>query len=93
MEYSDFPNKKEVGKMEASTNLRMVNATMDRMGALQPGRPSPMIPLECYLIILAWRRGHVCVFPETATSLVWVPERHIRQYGGDHPTIQMPVTD
>lgn len=59
------------------------------MGALQPGLPGPiMIPFEQYLIVLAWGRGHVCVFPETTTSPVWVPERLVRQYGGDHPMVQ-----
>ena len=37
-----FVIKKKIGKWRLLHNLRKVNETMVRMGALQPGLPSPM---------------------------------------------------
>lgn len=48
-----FVIKKKSGKWRLLQDLRKVNETMEVMGALQPGLPSPMaIPRNAHIIIL-----------------------------------------
>lgn len=48
-----FVIKKKSGKWRLLQDLRKVNETMEVMGALQPGLPSPMaIPRDAHIIIL-----------------------------------------
>ena len=48
-----FVIKKKSGKWRLLQDLRAVNATMDTMGALQPGLPSPAaIPKEYNIIVI-----------------------------------------
>ncbi|KAK1340635.1 hypothetical protein QTO34_017025 [Cnephaeus nilssonii] len=41
---------------------------------------------------MMWGRGHVCIFPEGAPNLIWVPERVVHHAHGPgkiaHPAIQ-----
>ena len=51
-----FVTKKKSGKWRLLQDLRKVNETMEVMGALQPGLPSPMaIPRDAHIIILDLR--------------------------------------
>ena len=48
MEHANFCNKKKSGKWRLLQDLRAINATMEDMGALQPGLPSPVAVPQGY---------------------------------------------
>ena len=36
--------------------------------------------------LITWRRGYVCVFPETMATPFWIPSRRIKKWHGGRPT-------
>jgi len=47
-----FDIKKKSGKWRLLPDLRAMNATMEDMGALQPGFPSPAVPFQYNVIVI-----------------------------------------